>query len=226
MAESHYFDIQIAKLYGVHCAVILQNIWHWVRKNEANGNNFHDGMYWTYNSTKAFSELFPYLTQKQVRTALLKLVEEGILVTGNYNEMKYDRTTWYAVTQKGKSILLLGQMDVTEKPNGNDTGVKPIPDINAVTNPVSKPNRNKAFIPPTFEEVQAYCNERQNTVDAKFFHDYFSSSGWVDSNGKAVRNWKQKIITWEGFASKQGRNDTHAGVESNIHSARKYGNYI
>lgn len=53
------------------------------------------------------------------------------------------------------------------------------------------------FVPPTFEEVKAYCESRGNKVDAKQFYDYFSVSEWVDSNGKAVKNWKQKVITWE-----------------------------
>ena len=54
------------------------------------------------------------------------------------------------------------------------------------------------FTPPTLEEVKAYCQERKNDVDPQKFFDYFSASDWVDSKGKPVRNWKQKIITWEG----------------------------
>lgn len=53
------------------------------------------------------------------------------------------------------------------------------------------------FIPPTLDEVQAYCKERNNNVDAKKFFDYFSVSGWIDSKGKKVKSWKQKVITWE-----------------------------
>lgn len=130
MAEIHYFDIEVAKKYGVHCAVLLQNIWHWVKKNEANNKNFHDGYYWTYNSTKAFQELFPYLSQKQIETALKKLRDEEIIKTGNYNAVAYDRTLWYAITEKGKSILLAGEMEITDKGNGNDLEGKPIPNIN------------------------------------------------------------------------------------------------
>lgn len=215
MAESHYFDVQIAKLYGVHCAVILQNIWHWLRKNEANGKNFYDGTYWTYNSTKAFADLFPYLTQKQVRTAIEKLVDDGILQTGNYNEMKYDRTTWYAVTDKGRSILLSGQMDLPSKANGNDSKGKPIPDINPNPKPVPKTNKkSKPFTPPTLEEVEKYCKERKNNVDAKKFFDYFTASDWVDSKGNPVRNWKQKIITWEGYTERKDSNGQAAGDPS------------
>ena len=88
MSYTHCFDVDVAKRYGVNCAVILNNIYHWITKNEANGENFYDGYYWTYNSTKAFNDLFPYLTQKQIETALKKLRDEGILITGNYNENK------------------------------------------------------------------------------------------------------------------------------------------
>lgn len=59
-----------------------------------------------------------------------------------------------------------------------------------------KPTR-KRFVPPTLEEIQAYCRERNNNVDAQKFYDYFTASNWYDSKGDKVRSWKQKIITWE-----------------------------
>lgn len=227
MAEVHYFDVEVAKRYGVNCAVILQNIWHWVRKNEANGTNFHDGRYWTYNSTKAFQELFPYLSQKQIETALKKLRDEEIIVTGNYNTMKYDRTLWYAVTQKGKCILLTGEMDITSRGNGNPPEVEPIPNINPNTKPVSKPNKKqrKPFVPPTLKEVEAYCRERQNGVDAKKFFDFFTASDWVDSKGNPVRNWKQKVITWESYAKPNERNNTNGQTASDSGKVR-VGHYL
>ena len=133
----HYFDVNIAATYGVNCAVVLQNIFHWVRKNEANGKHFHDGSYWTYNSTKAFAELFPYLTQKQVETALKKLRDDGILKTGNYNDFKYDRTLWYAITKKGECILLGKEMDAPDDGNGNPAEGEPIPNKNTDVKPSS-----------------------------------------------------------------------------------------
>jgi uncharacterized protein YdaU (DUF1376 family) len=56
----------------------------------------------------------------------------------------------------------------------------------------------KKFIPPTLEEIQSYCTERNSGVDPKKFFDYYETSGWVDAKGQKVRNWKQKLITWEG----------------------------
>lgn len=155
MADVHFFDIRVAELFGVNCAVILQNIWHWVRKNEANGTNFYDGNYWTYNSTKAFAEQFPYLSQRQIETALKKLRDEGIIEVGNYNAMKYDRTLWYAVTEKGKCILHTGEMDVTEKGNGFAPGAEPIPDRTA--------NRT-AHRNTDIKSIVDYLNEKAETA--------------------------------------------------------------
>lgn len=223
MAESHYFDVRVAKRYGVHCAVILQNLWHWIRKNQANGVNFYDGNYWTYNSTKAFSDLFPYLSQKQIETALKKLRDEGIIVTGNYNAVKYDRTLWYAITEKGKSILLFGEMEMTSEGNGFPQNVEPIPDINAVSKPVKKPDKKrKPFSPPSLEEVEAYCRSRNNNVDAKRFWDFFDAADWVDSKGNKVRNWKQKVITWESYNKDVKQN----GKSTESVPGTRIGNYI
>lgn len=58
----------------------------------------------------------------------------------------------------------------------------------------------KKFTPPSFEEVEAYCKERNSSVNPKDFYDYFDTGHWIDSRGEPVRNWKQKIITWENHA--------------------------
>lgn len=64
--------------------------------------------------------------------------------------------------------------------------------------PEEKPKRKRQpFVPPTFEEVAAYCTERKNNVDPKKFFDYYTAGNWKDSRGDPVKNWKQKLITWE-----------------------------
>ena len=104
-ADKHYFDVHIAELYGINCAVILQNIWHWEQHHAANGKNFYEGRYWTYNSAAAFSALFPYLSKKQIEIALKKLRDNEILLVNNFNKQKWDRTLWYSVSEKGMELL-------------------------------------------------------------------------------------------------------------------------
>lgn len=55
------------------------------------------------------------------------------------------------------------------------------------------------FTPPTLDEVRDYCRERNSNVDPEQFFNYFTEGNWVDSKGQKVRNWKQKLQTWEKF---------------------------
>ena len=56
------------------------------------------------------------------------------------------------------------------------------------------------FVPPTIDEVKAYCVERKNTVDAERFFDFYSANGWVQGRGKPIRDWKAAVRTWEQTA--------------------------
>lgn len=213
MADIHYFNIEIAKLYGVNSAVLLQNIYHWIQKNRANGKNEYDGHFWTYNSRKAFAELFPYMNERQIDYALKKLIDDGVLITGNYNKVAYDRTLWYAITKKGYSILQNCEMEETKVSNGSGEIVEPIPDINTNEKPVKRKNNKKQFIPPTVEEIAEYCKSRNNNVNPQKFFDYYNASEWEDAKGVKVRNWKQKVITWERNDNKSGKTYGATGIE-------------
>lgn len=155
----HSFDIDIAKDYGLLEAILLNNLWFWIEKNRANNANYYDGYYWTYNSTRAFNELFPYVSQRQIQCALKRLIDEEILQTGNYNKVAYDRTLWYAFTEKGKCIMQKCKMDCAKMLNGYNENVKPIPDINSDINSNIKPD-NKPDNNIPYQEITEYLNNR------------------------------------------------------------------
>lgn len=91
--------------------------------------------------------------------------------------------------QRGQSFL-----EIRNKKQEKNISEDKSPDIFQ-----KKKTTEKSFTPPTLEEVKAYIAERgcAAVVDAKKFFDYFETGGWHDSEGKPVRNWKQKLITWE-----------------------------
>ena len=53
------------------------------------------------------------------------------------------------------------------------------------------------FIPPTVDEIKAYCTERKNAVDAERFFDFYSANGWKQGKGKPIVDWKAAVRTWE-----------------------------
>ena len=62
---------------------------------------------------------------------------------------------------------------------------------------------NRTFVPPTLDEVQDYILEKGLHVSAKQFLDYFTVGNWTDAKGNKVKNWKQKLLTWEKFADRK-----------------------
>lgn len=69
-----------------------------------------------------------------------------------------------------------------------------------------KPKRTR-FIPPSREEVQAYCIERNNNVDAERFIDYYTSNGWMVGKNK-MKDWKASVRTWERNGNQQPNKGT------------------
>ncbi len=96
---NHSFNTKIAQIYGVNEAIIIENMYLWIKKNEKIKIHLYDGHYWIHNSVKAFSKLFPYWSQRQIETVLKNLEKKGAVKTGNYNKTSYDRTKWYTITK-------------------------------------------------------------------------------------------------------------------------------
>ncbi|MDR0266069.1 MAG: hypothetical protein LBJ04_22845 [Sphingobacterium sp.] len=139
----HHFDIEVAKKFGVHAAVIYKNIQHWCLKNRSNEKHFYNGEYWTYNSVKAFNDLFPYLTESQIRTAINKLVEKGWIGVGNYNSSSYDRTKWYCDLRK---------LHLSINANGNEINHEPIPYNKPYSNTDKKTADSNVSMRSTFQQ--------------------------------------------------------------------------
>lgn len=107
----HHFNVEIAKEYGMLEAVLLNQFNFWLSKNKANGKHFVDGKYWTYNSARAFSEMFPYVSQSTIQRAISHLEKEGLIEIGEFNEKSFDRTKWYAFTDKGWLLFQNDKLD-------------------------------------------------------------------------------------------------------------------
>ena len=62
---------------------------------------------------------------------------------------------------------------------------------------IGKDSKYKRFTPPSVDEVRAYCEERNNNIDAEAFVDYYSSQKWKKANGRPVEDWRACVRTWE-----------------------------
>ncbi|WP_297963928.1 hypothetical protein [uncultured Campylobacter sp.] len=92
----HAFNTDLAEKYGIEKALIIDYFAYWVVENMRNERNFHEGRYWVFNSASALSEKFHYISRRTMNQKLQELEADGILISGNFNKNKFDRTKWYS----------------------------------------------------------------------------------------------------------------------------------
>jgi len=190
---NHSFNVEIAtKLNSIEKAVLIENIAFWILKNKSNKKHYHENHYWTYNSANAFSELFPYFKASKIYKLLKSLETDGILKSGNFNKIAYDRTKWFTIIDK--SIVQIYKIHLAKKENGITQKERPIPDIKP---DIKKDIKKKTFSKPTLKEVESYGIEKAREMNKKFnyllFFNYYEANDW-----KGVKNWKQRLVNWLG----------------------------
>ena len=87
----------------------------------------------------------------------------------------------------------------SEKPKKANTNTKTNTNRNTKSNNIGadKPPTRHRFVPPTVDQVTAYCTEKGYAVDADRFVDYYTSNGWrVGKN--PMRDWKAAVRSWNG----------------------------
>lgn len=131
MTKMHSFDVSVANEHGVDVAIMMGTIQFFCEYHENNNQHHYDGFYWMYNSAASWAEHFPYWSANKIQKLLKKMEELDLVVTGNFNKAKYDRTKWYRIKSNDEKIAEevdadhsakwlngISQMDESNQPNG------------------------------------------------------------------------------------------------------------
>ncbi|TOY85747.1 hypothetical protein DIS15_02895 [Levilactobacillus brevis] len=150
-------------LNSVDKAIILQQIHYWVDRS----NNVRDGYRWVYNSISEWHKQFPWLAEKTVQRYLKDLEDRGLLITGNYNKAKFDRTKWYRIDYDaldnldeswGFTVPTEGTSSPVSKGPGVITNTNRLPETTTETNKSISPAKAEPSYP--WETVIDYLNEK------------------------------------------------------------------
>ena len=96
-----------------------------------------------------------------------------------------------------KSCLIKNQRQTLKKSKAECEKIKGSTLLkNNIVDNTNRESRAKTKIPPEFEDVKAYCDERKNGIDAQRFIDYYEARGWMIGKNK-MKDWKAAVRTWE-----------------------------
>lgn len=101
---SHAFDTGYAIAYGVDEAIMIKNFQFFITANANRGHNFYEGRFWTYDRLEDFLSHFPYWSVQSVRRILQSLINQKVLIKGDFNKSWSNRTVWYAFKDQEKFI--------------------------------------------------------------------------------------------------------------------------
>jgi hypothetical protein len=146
-------DRTLAKLLGLNEAIILQQIHYWLKINEKKKQNFYDGRYWTYNSAKEWQENdFAFWSLKTIQRTFSNLEDQNILIVGNYNPDRRDRTKWYSIDYDKLDLLVKEYQDQMQKDKMTKCNSSECPNANSQVDLMHEDNLGQP-LPETTTEI-------------------------------------------------------------------------
>lgn len=166
---------QLATQIGLNESVVLQQIHYWNKINKASGNNFKDGHHWTFNSYEEWQKQFPFWSTKTIQRTFTNLEKMKLIVVGNYNKLKIDRTKWYRIDYEALDILEespfghIGLTNMTQWLDHLNSLTSPLPETNTEINSENSPKKGVKRNFPLHYSFQDFQNKfplRTDVIEA------------------------------------------------------------
>jgi len=93
------FSTNDAIEHGVDSAILLHNIRYWLDYARAHDEMEQDGYHWMFMTASKMQKIMPFWSANKIQKMLKTLVENGILITGEYNKSAWNRTKWYTMQE-------------------------------------------------------------------------------------------------------------------------------
>ena len=147
------------------------------------------------------------LSIQQTRTALSNLQSTAEITVKSFSQGRIITINNWSKYQSATDKTTVNQQADNRQPNSQSTGnLTSDKEYKNIKNKEYK-NNNKRFVPPSLEEVKAYCQERKNGIDAQSFIDFYESKGWMVGKNH-MKDWKASVRTWERRDNNNGPRNT------------------
>lgn len=142
-----------------------------------------------FASNKYLSQLFD--VPEQTISRKIKLLENKKYITIEYKKRGCEiierniRLTKLLSDDKQKCVSTINKIVKDNNININNT-----------SNNIKEKSIKRKFEKPTIEQIQEYCIERNNGINAEAFYNFYESKNWYVGKNK-MSDWKACVRTWE-----------------------------
>lgn len=176
------------------------------------------------------------MTESKIYRLLKMMEKDGMLEVSSNNKFSIVHIVNWGVYQHGEGENCAAEEQQTDSKrtaeeqqtntNKNDKKDKNEKEWKEGEAGRAEPPTPKPFVPPALEEIQAYCRERNNQVDAERFLDFYAAKGWMIGKNK-MQDWKAALRRWEKQDAKDAeRAKGQSGVHCQGASGRKRNGFI
>lgn len=153
--------------------------------------SYSDGGSAFYGSTEYLAKRLGS-SKSRIIKVLNDMVSKGLIIKKTSSRYNFYVTNFNYVCNTDEPTVSV--QHPTRCQIDTESSVTPTP--NNINNNINDTISVKRFVKPNVEEIESYCKERNNSVDAQQFFDYYESKGW--KVGKSpMKDWKAAVRTWE-----------------------------
>ncbi|MDF4038631.1 replication protein [Staphylococcus aureus] len=165
---------KLAELIGLNEAIVLQQIHYWLN----NSKHKYDGKTWIFNSYPEWQKQFPFWSLITIKRTIYSLEKQNLLLIGNYNKAKFDKTKWYSINyQTIEGMIRPSYQNDTTSVSKRDDGVYQNDTTNTIdyTETSSETTSNNSATDVTHEQFEEWWKLYDKKKDKKMSFTKFKS---------------------------------------------------
>ncbi|HEB2184912.1 TPA: DnaD domain protein [Staphylococcus aureus] len=205
---------KLAELIGLNEAIVLQQIHYWLN----NSKHKYDGKTWIFNSYPEWQKQFPFWSLITIKRTIYSLEKQNLLLIGNYNKAKFDKTKWYTINyQTIEGMIRPSYQNDTTSVSKRDDGVYQNDTTNTIDYTETNKHRETDDVSKSFKYISTNLEIIQNPLKAEqleheiksFKQDQFEivkvATDYCKGNNKGLNYLLTVLKNWnkEGVSDKE-----------------------
>jgi DnaD/phage-associated family protein len=139
----------LAAIVGLNESIVLQQLHYWLERS----THVYEGYKWVYNTYEEWQKQFPFWSESTIRRIITKMEKQELIISGNFNRSKIDKTKWYRINYE-KLVQLEQSVD-----EANSSGQDEQTTVQSNTSTVQNEQSIDEIDSPSAQNEQSICSD-------------------------------------------------------------------